>query len=164
MAKSWNEIEREVYANGRSFTNIAFDHLQDKAQIVRELRRAFSTAMKKGESAEQLVKRVQKITGKCASDAARIVRTETTIIENTARQNAANDYVKKTGKAVKKRWFCTFHNSRDSHKKMHNQSVRYDLPFHTPDGLPMMFPGDGRNVGPGEICNCRCRMVIMGGK
>ena len=161
---SWKELERIVYGDGQNFTKINFDRLGNPKNAEKRLRHEFVTSIRKGESFDQLVKRVQKVTGAEANDAKRIVRTETTKIENSARQKAAEDEEKRTGEKYKKRWFCTFHNSRDTHKQMHNQTVFVDEPFHTPYGAAMMYPGDGTNVGAGEIINCRCRMVMLTGK
>lgn len=159
--KSWKEIEKLVYGEGKNFTKIAFDNAKDQKRIEKKLRQEFATSFKKGESFDQLVERVRKVTGKESSDAKRIARTEGTRIENMARQQAADDYAEETGNRPKKRWFCTFHNSRDSHIAMHNQTVFEDEPFLTPSGEEMMYPGDDTNVGPEEIINCRCRMVVI---
>lgn len=161
---SWKEIEELVYGEGRNFTKIAFDKLGDGRGTARKLRREFTASFKKGESFEQLVDRIRKVTGAEASAAKTIARTEGTRIENMARQRAADNSAKGTGKRPKKRWFCTFHNSRESHMEMHNQTVFYDEPFYTPSGYPMMYPGDDRNVGPEEIINCRCRLILLKGR
>ena len=158
---SWKEIEELVYGEGKNFSKIAFEKLGDGRGNARKLRREFATSFKKGESFEQLVERIRKVTGADASAAKRIARTEGTRIENAARQKAAKDYEKQTGVRPKKRWFCTFHNSRDTHIAMHNQTVYADQPFHTPYGAPMMYPGDASHVGAEEIINCRCRMAMM---
>lgn len=158
---TWKQIEELVYGKGQNFSKIAFDRLGNGKGAARKLRREFAAAMKKGETFDQLIGRIRKVTGAEASAAERIARTEGTRIENMARQQAAEEYAKTTGRRAKKRWFCTFHNSRDSHMEMHNQTVYVDQPFYTPDGHPMMYPGDDSHVGPEEIINCRCRMVLI---
>lgn len=156
---SWAELEKLMYGHGKNFDKIAFDRLGNGKGTAKKLRQAFTTSFKKGESFDQLVKRIQKVTGAETNDAKRIARTESTRIESIAKDEAAHDYVKETGKQVWKIWLCSFRNSRDSHMALHMETVPLDDDFQAFGG-PMAYPGDGSRVGPEEICNCQCWMEI----
>lgn len=156
---SWSEIERLIYGKGKTFTHIAFDRVKGAKNVERKLRQEFAASFKKGESFEQLVKRIQKVTGKEASDASRIARTESTRIESLAKEEAARNYMQQTGGNVFKTWVCTFHNSRDSHIALHGETVPFEEDFEAAGG-PMAYPGDDSRVGPEEIINCQCYMEI----
>ena len=99
------------------------------------------------------------MTGADEYAAKRIARTESTRIESIAKDEAAHEYRKESGKQVWKTWVCTFHNSRDSHINLHGETVDLDDDFEAYGG-PMAYPGDGSRVGPEEICNCLCYMII----
>ena len=154
-ALSWAEIEKLMYGHGKNFDKIAFDRLGNGKGTAKKLRQAFTTSFKKGETFDQLVKRIQRVTGAEANDAKRIARTESTRIESIAKDEAAHEYVKQTGKQVWKIWFCAFRNSRESHMDLHMETVPLDADFQAAGG-PMAYPGDGSRVGPEEICNCQC--------
>lgn len=156
---SWAELEKLMYGHGKNFDKIAFDRLGNGKGTAKKLRQAFTTSFKKGESFDQLVKRIQKITGAESNDAKRIARTESTRIESIAKDEAAHEYRKETGIQVWKIWFCSFRNSRDSHMALHMETVPLDDDFQAFGG-PMAYPGDGSRVGPEEICNCQCWMEI----
>ena len=156
---SWAELEKLMYGHGKNFDKIAFDRLGNGKGTAKKLRQAFTTSFKKGESFDQLVKRIQKVTGAEANDAKRIARTESTRIESIAKDEAAHEYRKETGKQVWKIWFCSFRNSRDSHMALHMETVPLDDDFQAFGG-PMAYPGDGSRVGPEDICNCQCWIEI----
>lgn len=156
---SWADLEKLMYGRGKNFDKIAFDRLGNGKGTAKKLRQAFTTAFKKGETFDQLVKRIQKVTGAEGRDAKRIARTESTRIESIAKDEAAHAYKKDTGATVYKIWFCSFHNSRESHMDLHMETVLLDDDFQAAGG-PMAYPGDGSRVGPEEICNCQCWMEI----
>lgn len=58
---------------------------------------------------------------------------------------------------LKKRWICTFRNSRDPHMSAHNQLVDADKPFIV-DGEKLMYPKDP-DASAGNTINCRCISV-----
>jgi hypothetical protein len=92
----------------------------------------------------------------------RVLRTERTHIESLAMQDTAMEHYKATGARPRKRWICMFRNSRDSHVQMHGQTVFVDEDFTLPSGNPISYPGDSK-AGAAEVCNCQCRMEIIGG-
>lgn len=161
-AMSWSELERMMYGTGASFDRIAFERLGNGNGTAKKLRQAFTTSLKKGETYEQLLHRIEKVTGAEAYAARRIARTEMTRIESTAKMTAALEYLKQSGGTLKKKWICTFHNSRDSHIGLHGDIVGINDDFIA-DGGPMKYPGDGSRVGPEEIINCQCYLEILKG-
>ena len=159
---SWKEIEKLMYGHGKNFDKIAFDRLGEGKGTARKLRHEFSTSFKKGETFDQLVERIRRVTGAEAADAKRIARTESTRIESIAKDEAAKKHQEETGESVMKIWFCSFRNSRESHMDLHMQTVPYGEDFQAAGG-PMAYPGDGSRVGPEEICNCQCWMEVTKG-
>ena len=158
------QIEILLYRNGHagSFSRIAFQNMGSNAKVTKRLRNEFAQALRRGESDEEIIARIRKVTGMEESDAKRVLVTERTHIENLAAQDAAMEHYRKTGRKAQKRWVCTFHNSRDTHKAMHGQTVDIDEDFTLPSGKPISYPGDSR-AGAAEVCNCRCYMEIIGG-
>ena len=159
---SWKEIEELMYGHGKNFDKIAFDRIAQGKGTARKLRHEFATSFKKGESFDQLVDRIRKVTGAEAADAKRIARTESTRIESIAKEQAAQEYQEETGNTVYKIWFCSFRNSRESHMDLHMATVPMNSDFQAAGG-PMAYPGDGSRVGPEEICNCQCWIEISKG-
>lgn len=158
------QIEILLYRNGHagSFSRIAFQNMGSNAKVTKRLRNEFAQALRRGESDEEIIARIRKVTGMEESDAKRVLVTERTHIENLAAQDAAMEHYRKTGRKAQKRWICTFRNSRDSHKAMHGQTVFIDEDFTLPSGNPISYPGDSK-AGASEVCNCQCYMEVLEG-
>lgn len=158
------QAEILLYRSGKAgaFSKIAFANLGNDAKAVKRLRNEMAQAIIKGEGDEKIIERIRKVTGMEESDAMRVLRTERTHIESLAMQDTALEHYEATGVRPRKRWICMFRNSRDSHIKMHGQTVYIDEDFSLPSGNPISYPGDSR-AGAAEVCNCQCRMEIIGG-
>lgn len=122
----------------------------------KRLRREFAQGILKGDDDAQMVKRIQNITGMQERDAMRVLETERTRVIGMAQQSTAEEYYKKTGRKPKKRWICSFHNSRESHINLHGKTVVFDMEF-APD---LRYPAD-ENAPANETVNCHCRMEIF---
>lgn len=142
-----------------SFEKVAFKDMGETGRIRQKLRDELAAAIQNNESRDKMVKRIQGVVEMDENRAKRILQTETTRIEGEAQYDACKEFYEKNGGAKpRKRWICTFQNSRDTHVALHNSVVDFDEPFD--NGL--MFPGDP-NGPASEVVNCRCRLEIIEG-
>ena len=148
-----------IYGKGSEFAKIAFSAIRDGNRAFGRIGRAITDTIKAKDGFAGLTNRLRKAFSQSANDAKRTARTETTRVENMARYNAGKEWEKRTGEQATKTWICTFQNSRDSHIALHNITIPLDEDFQAYGG-PMKYPGDGSRVGPEEICNCKCYLII----
>lgn len=147
-----NILTKEV----NPFTKLAIAGDKDKAVIMRKLQSEMTTALLKGESIPKIAKRLKNVSEGYLSNTIRIARTETTRIENSARQSVGDEGVKK-GFNMWKRWSATGdERTRDEHLAADGQEVPNNEPF-TVGGEQMMYPGDISLGASGwNTINCRC--------
>lgn len=141
------------------FTKLAIAGEKDKQAIMRKLQSEITTSILKGESIPAIAKRLKSVAEGHLGNTVRIARTETTRIENSARQSVG-DEGKKKGFNMWKRWVATGDNrTRDEHSSADGQEVPNDEPFVV-GGEKMMYPGDiSLGASAWNTINCRCTVV-----
>ena len=142
------------------FTKLSIAGEQDKRAIMRKLESELTTAILKGESIPKMAKRLKSVAEGYLGDTIRIARTETTRVENSAKQSIG-DEGKRLGYKMEKVWVATMDDrTRPDHLAMDGVAVPNDEPFVLPDGSQMMFPGDiSLGADPSEIIQCRCTII-----
>lgn len=142
------------------FTKLAIAGERDKSVIMRKLKSEMVTGILSGDSIPQIAKRLKSVSEGYLGDTIRIARTETTRIENSAR-NSVGEEGKRLGFKMEKVWIATNDNrTREEHAKMDNVAVLQDEPFVLPDGTKMMYPGDiSFGADASQVVNCRCTMI-----
>ena len=154
--KTERQIQTILNQRMTIFDKGALASLENGDLANKRLRREFAQGILKGDDDAKMVKRIQNITGMQERDAMRVLQTERTRVIGMSQQATAEEYYQKTGRKPKKRWLCSFHNSRDSHIALHGKVIEFDLEFA--DNL--RYPGD-ENAPANETVNCLCRMEIF---
>ena len=147
-------IKRILAGEESPFLQIALDDIKDRNTIIKELRRQLTEAVLLGESPYKIAQRIKKVTEKNMNNSMRIARTETTRVENAAREDAFKQG-EKLGLNLKKKWISTLDSrTRSSHQHLMGEEIGLDDVFS--NGL--RFPGDYLGSAK-EVVNCRCTMV-----
>lgn len=158
---SFNMMNREaIYQSAiNPIAKLSMQANHENAKL--QIRQAVTQGIVQGESIPKISKRIQKSLEKTANDAVRIARTETTGVQNQARQELLKDAIEK-GIQAKKVWISTNDDrtrtfektgGRADHSIMNGETVEYNKEFS--NGL--MFPGD-KEGDASEVINCRCTM------
>lgn len=143
------------------FTKLSIAEEKDKQSIIRKLKSEMTTSILKGDSINQMARRLKNVAEGYLGNTIRIARTETTRIENSAR-NSVGEHGKELGFDMWKKWVATPDaRTRDAHKSADGQEVPQDEPFIV-DGEKMMYPGDiSLGASAKNVINCRCTMVSV---
>lgn len=143
------------------FTKLAIAADKEKAPIMRKLESELTTAILKGDSIPKIARRLKNVSEGYLSNTIRIARTETTRVQNSARQSVG-EHGKALGFEVWKEWVSTNDaRTREEHKdkKVNGQQVPIDEPF-TVAGEKLMYPGDiSLGASPWNTIQCRCTMI-----
>ena len=154
--KNTTQIKTILDKNLSIFDKGALKSLENATLANKRLRRELASGIIAGDNDKKMIQRIKKITGMAERDAKRVLVTERTRVEGMSQQMTAAEYYQKTGVKPKKRWICSFHNSRDSHKDVHDNVVLFDDVFA--NGLE--YPGDPSGSAE-ETINCGCRMEVF---
>lgn len=138
------------------FTKMAYLGAKDLNNIIRDLRTQMIKSIKKGESIQQISKRIDLVTDKNNFGSVRIARTETTRISNSGRNESFKEG-EKLGLNISKQWISTIDSkTRDRHLHLNMKKVAMDKEFEK----DLRYPGDP-NAAAEQTINCRCTMVSV---
>lgn len=153
-----NRVVKGILSDEYSpFVKLALDEALDKDIIRRSMARQLTHGIMQGESIPKIAKRVRSVIEKTLSDSVRIARTETTRVQNNARQDAITDGEKK-GLIIEKYWVNPNDSrSRPAHAQANGTKANAEGLFEV-GGEMLRFPGD-INGSPENIINCRCTII-----
>lgn len=154
-------VRNILTGNVNPFTKLAIAAEKDKGEIMRKLYSEMTTGILKGESIPNIARRLKNVSEGYLGDTIRIARTETTRIENSARQSVGEEG-KRLGFNMWKRWVATNDTrTREEHAHAEGQEVPVDDPFKV-GGEELMYAGDITHGASGwNVINCRCTVVNM---
>ena len=134
--------------------------LRDKEGIRNQMKGQLLSGLLKGESMQNIARRLKDVSEKSLKDCIRIARTETTRVQNSAKMDIGKEG-QRLGFTMKKKWIATTDGRvREDHLAMNGVEVPQDEPFVLPNGDKLMFPGDiSLGASPENTINCRCTMI-----
>lgn len=149
---------RILLEGGQSpFSKIAYKNMGKNVAVRSRLQREMAQAVIRGEGVTQLRRRIGKVTGQCIWQARRVARTEMTRVQGQARWETAQEAAD-MGIGVYNEWTARMVNTRDTHAEMNGQKRMQGVPFDSPSGAQLMYPGDP-SAPPEEVINCRCHLT-----
>lgn len=149
------------------FTNIAWKNLGSQKDITDRLMQELEIHIKSKKGIDDLVERIQKVTGASAAKAKTIATTEMNDYRNAARNEAIlnENRGRKSGKATEKEWVHTHlaKRPRENHILISGQKRYASECFVLPNGVKILYPGDS-SAPASERINCRCyiRRFVQG--
>lgn len=149
---------RILLEGGQSpFSKIAYKNMGKNVAVRSRLQREMAQAVIRGEGVTQLRRRIGKVTGQCIWQARRVARTEMTRVQGQARWETAQEAAD-MGIGVYNEWTPRMVNTRDTHEDMNGQKRMQGVPFDSPSGAQLMYPGDP-SAPPEEVINCQCQLT-----
>jgi SPP1 gp7 family putative phage head morphogenesis protein len=128
----------------------------NRMTVMQKIQSSVVQSIAQGEGVRDLSARIRVDLEQNANNSVRIARTETTRVQNWAKQDSY-DHAAKRGLPLMKRWVSTLDDAtRDRHADLDGETVPQDKPFS--NGL--MYPGD-QSGPPEETINCRCSMITV---
>lgn len=152
-----NVIKRLTTAKllGLPFKELDID--KDKRWNAKKINAEMLQAIEKGESINEIGKRLIRITNMNKNSAIRNARTMTTSFENLGRLDGM-EKMKENGTKLRKRWLATNdERTRNAHAELNGETAEIDKPFYNSEG-EIMYPGDP-NASPANVYNCRCTLT-----
>ena len=148
------QIEVLLQEQQSPFSRLAYQNMGQNPAIRRRLQNEMAQATILGESQQEIIKRIRKVTGQTVAQARRVAQTERTRVQSQARWQAGNEAAA-MGLRVYNTWSTRMINSRESHIRLNGKSALQGERF---PGSVLRFPGDPE--GPArEVINCFCVMV-----
>ena len=148
------QIEVLLQEQQSPFSRLAYQNMGQNPAIRRRLQNELAQATILGESQQEIIKRIRKVTGQTVAQARRVAQTERTRVQSQARWQAGNEAAA-MGLRVYNTWSTRMINSRESHIRLNGKSALQGERF---PGSVLRYPGDPE--GPArEVINCFCVMV-----
>ena len=148
------QIEVLLQEQQSPFSRLAYQNMGQNPAIRRRLQNELAQATILGESQQEIIKRIRKVTGQTVAQARRVAQTERTRVQSQARWQAGNESAA-MGLRVYNTWSTRMINSRESHIRLNGKSALQGERF---PGSVLRFPGDPE--GPArEVINCFCVLV-----
>lgn len=148
------QIEVLIRDGQGPFSKIAYKNLGQNAAIRQRLQNELAQAIILGESQNEIIRRIRKVTGQAVYQARRVAQTERTRAQSQARWEAGNE-AKEMGLRVYNTWSTRMVNSREAHIERDGKSAMQGDYF---PGSVMKYPGDPAG-GAAEVINCHCVLV-----
>lgn len=151
-------VERLVDKKPELLPRKTVNERKDKAWNQVVISNAVTQAIIQGESINKLAKRLARDTASTDMRAmTRYARTAMTGAQNSGRIESMHQ-AESLGLFVRKQWSATLDGrTRDAHQLLDGQEQDVDKPFKSALG-DIMYPGDP-GARPGNIYNCRCRII-----
>jgi hypothetical protein len=159
--------QRQVVANYRRALELGDASVLNRDLRDRRFDSSVARAMRDDESlgAQRIQRMVERYrTRYIQLRAETIARTETMAVVGLARQEALTQVIEQADiplTRVKRIWRATLdRRTRDTHSAMNEQERAVGMPFVSPAGAKLMFPGDRSLGAPAEeVINCRCTLL-----
>lgn len=148
------EIEIILRDTQTPFSKVSIKNLKAAPALRRRLRNEMTQAVLKGESQQQLAKRIERVMQSGAYNARRIAQTERTRVQSQAAWDVMVQS-EQLGVNMAKKWHARMVNTRDSHAALNGAIAPLHEPFHTIWGNSLMYPGDP-SAPANEVINCHC--------
>ena len=139
------------------FSQIAYNNLGNNPVARRRLQNELALATILGEGQKQIIERIQKVTKQTVEQARRVAQTERTRVQSQARWEAGQEAAEQ-GISIENTWSARMVNTRESHVALNGTKKPQGVPFVTPDGDELMYPGDP-SAPAKEVINCFCVLV-----
>lgn len=146
-----------LQAQESPFSRIAYRNLGQNPVIRRRLQNEMAQAVILGESQQQIIRRIRRVTGQSVAQARRVAQTERTRIQSQARQKVMEEAAKQ-GVVMAREWTARMVNTRDTHAALNHTVKPVGEPFVTTEGNRLMYPGDP-SAPAREVINCHCVLV-----
>lgn len=148
------EIEIILRDTQTPFSRVSIENLREAPVLRRRLQNEMAQAVMRGESQQQLARRIERVMQNGAYNARRIAQTERTRVQSQAAWDVMVQS-EQLGVNMAKKWHAKMVNTRDSHAALNGTIAPLHEPFHTIWGNDLMYPGDP-SAPASEVINCHC--------
>ena len=145
------QIEVLLQEQQSPFSRLAYENMGQNPAIRRRLQNELAQATILGESQQEIIKRIRKVTGQTVAQARRVAQTERTRVQSQARWQAGRE-AEQMGLRVYNIWRTRMVRSRESHIALNGKAAMQGERF---PGSVLRYPGDP-NGRAEDVINCHC--------